>query len=111
GLLRSLKDMQKQFRASGVFLDTVDIAGLRHTFSDMDNDALFVLARDTGGQVVHNKNDLSTAVSELTTSQGVVYLLGFRRTDDREHRIDVRVQEAPRGSSMFYRTGFGAAAR
>jgi VWFA-related protein len=110
-LLRYLQEMQQQFRAAGVILDSVDIAGLRHTFNNMDNDALFMLARDTGGQVIHNKNDFAAAITDLTTSQQLVYLLGFRRSDDRPHRIAVRVQGAPRGSSVFNRTGFGAPAK
>jgi VWFA-related protein len=106
-LMRILEEMHRRFQSAGVILDGVDIAGLRHTFNNLSNDALFVLARGTGGQVVQNKNDLTAAITDLTTSQQIVYLLGFRRTDNRPHRIDVRVNGAPRGSDVFHRTGFG----
>jgi VWFA-related protein len=106
-LMSRLSDMHKRFRSAGVILDSIDIAGLRHTFDYRDNDALWLVARGTGGQVVHNRNDLVAGITDLTTGQQVVYLLGFRRTDARSHRIDVRVTGAPRGSSLFYRTGFG----
>ena len=108
-LFSKLDAMDRKFRAAGVILDTVDIAGLRHSWDYRDNDALWQLARGTGGQVVHNKNDLVAAIGDLTTSQQIVYVLGFRRTDNRPHRIDVRVNGIPRGSSLFYRTGFGDA--
>lgn len=106
-LMAKLNEMNARFRAAGVILDSVDIAGLRHTFDSGDNDALWVIARGTGGQVVHNKNDLVAGITDLTAAQQMVYLLGFRRPDNRPHRIDVRVSGAPRGSSVFYRTGFG----
>jgi VWFA-related protein len=110
-LMRILNEMYRKFQAAGVILDSVDIAGTRHTFNNLDNDALFMLARGTGGRVMQNRNDLSEAITDLTTTQQVVYLLGFRRRDDRAHRIDVRVNGAPRGSNLFYRTGFGSPTR
>ncbi|HEY8182000.1 MAG TPA: VWA domain-containing protein [Thermoanaerobaculia bacterium] len=106
-LMARMNDMHKRFRAAGVILDSIDIAGLRHTFDYRDNDALWLVARGTGGQVVVNKNDLVAGITDLTTAQQLVYLLGFRRTDNRAHRIDVRVKGAPRGSNIYYRTGFG----
>jgi VWFA-related protein len=106
-LMARMKDMHKRFREAGVILDSIDIAGLRHTFNNLDNDALWLVARGTGGQVVVNKNDLASGITDLTTAQQFVYLLGFRRTDNRAHRIDVHVNGAPRGSNIYYRTGFG----
>ena len=106
-LVARMDEMSRRFRAAGVILDSIDVAGLRHTFDTLENDALWLLARGTGGQVVVNKNDLTAGITDLTTAQQVVYLLGFRRTDNRPHRIDVSVTGAPRGSNVYYRTGFG----
>jgi hypothetical protein len=108
-LMGRMTDMHKRFRAAGVILDSIDVAGLR-TRSTISNDGLWVLRAD-GRAVVVNRNDLTTGITDLTTAQQFVYLLGIRRTDNREHRIDVRVSGAPPRSNIYYRTGFGAPQR
>jgi len=111
-LMRTLEEMNRRFRAAGVMLDSVDVAGLRHSMAVDENEAaLWMLARGTGGQVIHNQNDLSGALTALTSTQQVVYLLGFRRTDNRAHSIEVHVDGAPHGSNLYYRTGFGESAK
>jgi len=91
-----------------VMLDCVDVGGITIGANTSHRDALAMVSRDTGGQIVDNTNDLAAGLTELTRSQQVVYLLGLRRHDDRPHRIVVRVKGAPRGSSVFYREGYGA---
>src|SRR5262249_33493702 len=49
GLLRGLA---KHYAAAGVFLDAIDIVGLRPMQTAADNEALFTLTRDTGGTVI-----------------------------------------------------------
>ena len=73
----SQQRMQKKFAAAGVFLDAIDVAGLRPYDAPYD-DSLHFLVADTGGQVVEHRNDLAGAMKHLTDSQQVVYLLGFR---------------------------------
>jgi len=90
-------------------LDTVDIKGLRHSFQDLENDALYMLSRGTGGRVMVNRNDLVEAVDSVTTAQSVVYVLGFHPADRKRGRISVRVKGLPRGSEVSYREGFGLA--
>jgi hypothetical protein len=51
-LLRYLKDMYARFTAASVFLDAIDIQGVRPGQTAVDNEALFTLTRDTGGTVV-----------------------------------------------------------
>jgi len=109
-LLNLVKQMHQSFVSAGVTLDTVDIKGLRHTFSDLENDALYMLARDTGGRVIANRNDLVDAVDTLMKAQRVAYVLGFRQGDRKKGRVSVRVTGAPRGSEVSYREGFGYAA-
>jgi VWFA-related protein len=106
-LLGLVKTMHQTFLSAGVTLDTVDIKGLRHTFTDLENDALFMLSRDTGGRVIANRNDLVEAVDTLMKAQRVAYVLGFRQGDRKQGRVSVRVNGAPRGSEVSYREGFG----
>jgi VWFA-related protein len=99
--------MQKKFAAAGVFLDAVDIAGLR-PYDAPPNDALHFLVADTGGRVMQNRNDLTMAMQRLTDSQQVVYMLGFRAPDTgrKQNEISVHVTGAPRGSYVSYRESY-----
>ena len=108
-LLNLVKTMHQTFLSAGVTLDAVDIKGLRHTFNDLENDGLYMLARDTGGRVIANRNDLVEAVDTLMKAQRVAYVLGFRQGNRKQGRVTVRVTGAPRGSEVSYREGFGYA--
>jgi len=106
-LVDLVKRMHDIFVSAGVTLDSVDIKGLRHTFNDLDNDALYMLSKGTGGRVIDNRNDLVAAVDTLVQSQRTVYLLGFRQGERKRGRISVRVNGLPRGAEVSYREGFG----
>ncbi len=108
-LMTLVKQMHQTFLSAGVTLDAVDIKGLRHTFADLENDGLYMLARDTGGRVIANRNDLVEAVDTLMKAQRVAYVLGFRQGNRKKGRVTVRVTGAPRGSEVSYREGFGYA--
>jgi VWFA-related protein len=99
--------MQKKFAASGVFLDAIDVTGLR-PYDVPSDDSLHFLVADTGGQVVEHRNDLRAAMQRLTDSQEVVYVLGFHppSTGRTQNQIAVRVTGAPRGSNIGYRESY-----
>jgi VWFA-related protein len=101
--------MQKKFAAAGVFLDAINVDGIRSYDAPYD-DSLHFLVADTGGQVVEHRNDLVLAMNRLTNSQQVVYLLGFRapQTGRGENRISVRVSGIPRGSNVAYRESYSS---
>ena len=103
------QQMQKKFAASGVFLDAVDVAGLRPYDAPYD-DSLHFLVADTGGQVVEHRNDLVGAMKHLTDSQQVVYLLSFRapQTGRKQNSISVHVAGTPRGSNVAYRESYSS---
>lgn len=112
GLARSnrlLQDMAHAFEAAGVVVDAIDIDGVRVGTSDAA-ESLVMVAQYTGGDVVHNRNDLARALTDLTAAQRVVYILGFNRGKLRGGTISVRVNGVPAGTRLTYRTGFGAAA-
>lgn len=104
----TLQKMLEAFQAAGVFLDAVDIEGLR---SDIDtsfnNDSLQMMAHGTGGEFIQHRNDFASAVTDLTTRQQMVYLLGFDRHDLMHGKITVKVHGLPRGARLSYRQGFG----
>jgi hypothetical protein len=102
-----VKQLHDTFVSAGVMLDTIDIKGIRHSFMDLENDALYMLARGTGGRVVVNRNDLVEAVDAVTTAQSVVYILGFHPGGRSRGSIAVKVKGLPRGAEVSYREGFG----
>lgn len=108
-LLGFVNEMHDVFASAGVMLDAIDIKGLRHTFDSMENDALYMLARGTGGRVVANRNDLVEAIDSVTTAQSAVYILGFNPRDRKRGRITVKVRGTPRGAEVSYRQAFGYA--
>ncbi len=101
--------MQKKFAAAGVFLDAIDVAGLR-PYNEPPNESLHFVVADTGGQVVEHRNDLTAAMQRLTDSQQVVYVLGFRAQDTgrKQNTISVHVNGAPRGSRVAYRESYSS---
>jgi VWFA-related protein len=110
---RSLKAMIRSFNSAGVFLDAIDIAGVRASWSSSsDSEGLTVLARDTGGQVVLNHNDLGQAIQTLADSQRIVYTLAFHAKDTgkADNSISVKLKNVPRGVSMTYRPGYSTVA-
>jgi VWFA-related protein len=106
-MLDLVKKMHETFVSAGVTLDSVDIQGLRPTISDLGNDALYMLSRDTGGRVIANRNNLVEAVDTLMQAERTVYLLGFRQGDRKHGRITVHVSGLPHGAEVSYREGFG----
>ena len=106
-LLDLVKRMHETFVSAGVTLDSIDIKGLRHTFTDLDNDALYMLTKGTGGRVIDNRNDLALALDTLVQAQRMVYLLGFRQGQRKHGSISVRVTGLPHGTEVSYREGFG----
>ncbi len=134
---RALQEMFSSFRAAGVFIDAVDIAGLRTNWDTTTqatrvretdalglplaiaqlraaldvNDSLRTVAAGTGGEFVHNRNDLGNALTDLTNGQKVVYIVGFNRRGSSSGWVSVRVNGVPPGTRVTHRLGFGAASR
>jgi VWFA-related protein len=100
---RYLHEMVEAFRGAGAFLDSIDIVGSRPADA---SESLRRMAEPTGGETIRNRNDLAAAMTRLTASHDVVYLLGFRRGDAAAGEIDVRVAGVPRDARISFRTGF-----
>jgi VWFA-related protein len=111
GVTRAAKEMYARFTRAGVFLDCIDIEGLRPSISsNADSEGLSMLARDTGGQVVLNRNNLGEAMQTLADMQRVVYVLGFHATDTgkRENKIEVKLRGVD-GVKVTYRPSYSSA--
>jgi VWFA-related protein len=106
-LVDAMNKMAAAFRASGAVVDTVDL-GLPAQNSVM-NDALHLIAHETGGQFIHHENDLKVALDRISTSSAVGYRLGFKKPHDAkkgDNAIDVKVRNLPSGARVSFRRGF-----
>ena len=102
-----MQEMFGHFTAASVFLDAIDIEGLRPDQRINDTDGLFALTHDTGGTLVARTSDMNVAIQELTDKQRVVYVLGFRPTSGRRtNGIRVKVRNAPSGARVTYRPSY-----
>jgi len=111
-LLDDLKAMANAFRNSGAVVDSIDLGStLTDTgFRDsLENDALHLMANQTGGQFVQHENNLKTALNRISTVSASGYRLGFnmpKNAKKGDNTIDVKVRNVPRGTTVSFRRGF-----
>ncbi len=104
---RDIQTMYGHFTAASVFLDAIDVEGLRPGQRIVDTEGLYALTHDTGGTLIERTNDMNVAIQELTEKQRVVYVLGFRPTSGRKtNGIRVNVRNAPSGARVAYRPSY-----
>ncbi|HEV2719645.1 MAG TPA: VWA domain-containing protein [Thermoanaerobaculia bacterium] len=116
GAQNMLETMAQIFRRAGVVLHAVDLRGLRldvdhgHGVPDDNDDALFLVARPTGGDVFRNSNDLAGSFARMLRAQEVVYVLGFQasvKNPGALHDLSVKLAGgAPRGATLSYRRAY-----
>lgn len=100
-----LRRMDRTFQHSDVFLHTLDLEGLRANV--VSQDPLQLLATGTGGEYVHDRNDLTAALGELSDQFAHGYRLGFHPTNVRAGHNDIRVKvRNARLADVRYRYGF-----
>ncbi|HEY4564761.1 MAG TPA: hypothetical protein VIJ36_17380, partial [Thermoanaerobaculia bacterium] len=76
-------------------------------------EALFNMAKSTGGELFENFNDLSTAMGQMLRRTGVTYVLSFQPAEDVKpdgayHKLRVELKNAPRGARVVARQGYYA---
>lgn len=123
-----LEDMLEAFRRADCTFETVDIGGLRPSGGvDQGNrraverdragrsgrsDSLALIAAATGGELIQNFNNLSTALGEVLERTGVTYLLSFQPPDlipdGSYHRLEVKLENGPKGAVVVHRPGYFA---
>jgi len=109
-LLGALIKMHRTFTSSSVFLDAIDIGGLRPMQRMSDNEALYAMTLDTGGEVVDGSNDLGRSMQRLSDLQHVAYVLSFNahKSGRAYNKIVVKLVDAPRGSHASYRQSYAS---
>jgi len=107
GLLHDLRSMAGAFRSAGAVVDAIDLGdSLRDSF---ENDALHLMAQETGGQFVQHENNIKEALNRISTASAVGYRLGFnmpKNAKKGDNTIDVKVRNVPRGTTLSFRRGF-----
>lgn len=110
-----IEKMQQTFHGANAFLHALDTAGLRHSYNPSrrsfdvgPGDSLRQLSTATGGEWLHNSNDLAGALAHLSDTYRRAYILGFRTATARpgHNSIVVRVKNLPKGAHVSYRNGF-----
>ncbi|HEX3109149.1 MAG TPA: VWA domain-containing protein, partial [Thermoanaerobaculia bacterium] len=111
-LINDLRAMANAFRNAGAVVDTVDLGatvsdtGFRDSF---ENDALHLMARETGGHFIQRENNLKKALTEVSTLSAVGYRLGFnmpKNAKKGDNTIAVKVRNVPAGTTVSFRRGF-----
>jgi VWFA-related protein len=111
-LMQDLGSMANAFRAAGAVVDTIDVGGTfkEGTFRDsFENDALQMMAHETGGQFVQRENNIGKALNRISTASAVGYRLGFnmpKNAKKGDNTIDVKVRNLPAGTTLSFRRGF-----
>jgi VWFA-related protein len=109
-----LARMIQTLRRSDIVLDAIDIRGLR-TDIDVSQgvqrstavESLYLLTRDTGGEVFRNANDLSESFTRMLKQQEVTYILAFSSPTSSPGKFhDLKVKVHTPGAVVLNRTGY-----
>jgi hypothetical protein len=106
-ILDLMQGIFRSFRRTGWAVQSVNLNGL-----GFGRDSLLLLAKETGGQLFTNSNDVGQLVREVEARTRVVYMLTFQpdalAPDGSYHRLEVRLVDAPPGSRAVHRPGYYA---
>ncbi|HEY8020427.1 MAG TPA: VWA domain-containing protein [Thermoanaerobaculia bacterium] len=114
--------MLDTFRRADCTIESFDIGGIdapagadvrrgRPGAQNRNDDSLFLLAHDTGGELYRNSNDISAGMARLVERTSLVYVLSFEPAvlpaDGRYHRLRVELKHG-RGMQVTARPGYYA---
>ncbi len=106
-ILDLMQGIFRSFRRYGWAVQSVDLNGL-----GFGRDSLLLLAKETGGQLFTNSNDVDLLVHEVEAQTRVVYMLTFEpdalEADGSYHRLEVRLTGAPASARAIHRPGYYA---
>jgi VWFA-related protein len=114
-----MEEMLEAFRRADCVIQAVDVAGLRAGVVGQaqwagGKDSLFLMARDTGGELFENTNELDVAVAKVLERTSVTYVLAFQPNaadvprDGSYHRLRVELKNGPKGARLVHRPGYYA---
>ncbi len=106
-ILDLMQGIFRSFRRYGWAVQSVNLNGL-----GFGRDSLLLLAKETGGQLFTNSNDVGRLVREVEVQTRVVYILTFEPdplvADGSYHRLEVHLVGAPSGARAIHRPGYYA---
>ncbi len=117
GSQNSVEKMLEAFRRADCAIQAVDIGGLRAAGDQggqraSGREALFNMAKSTGGELFENFNNLQTAMGQMLRRTGVTYVLSYQpdslKPDGSFHPLKVELKNAPRGARVVSRPGYYA---
>ena len=119
-LLGEVERMLEELRRADCVVQSVDIGGLRGTAGSRGalgyerkggKESLIQLARDTGGDLYENFNDLSAAMGQMLERTGMTYVLTIQpqaAPDGEYHPLRVELRGGPKGARLVHRPGYFA---
>ncbi|HEV7507711.1 MAG TPA: VWA domain-containing protein [Thermoanaerobaculia bacterium] len=117
GSQNAVEKMLEAFRRADCAIQAVDIGGLRAGNDQgaqrpSGREALFNMAKSTGGELFENFNNLQTAMGQMLRRTGVTYVLSYQpdslKPDGTFHPLKVELKNAPRGARVVSRPGYYA---
>ena len=112
-----LEKMLTEFRRADCQIQAVNIGGLRAMANEgrlgsKGRDSLLTMAKDTGGELYENFNDLAGAMGQMLRRTGVTYVLSFQpeglKQDGKFRNLRVELKGGPRGARVVHRQGYYA---
>ncbi len=111
-----LERMLAEFRRTDCVIQAVDIGRLRAGGDQAPRasgiDTLVMMAKDTGGEIYQNYNDLGAAMGKMLERTSVTYLLTFQpddlKPDGKYRKLTVKLKNGPKGAEIVYRPGYYA---
>lgn len=108
-----LQELLRGIRNSGWTVFAVDVRGIPEARQrGYSADSLLYLAKETGGELQENFNNLSQATARVLRRTGASYVLSFQPQDlawdGKYHEIEVRLARPLRRAQIFHRPGYYA---
>lgn len=123
-----IASMLEEFRRAGCVIEAIDVGGLRGaadiqtqqvggqqvgsdpSISTAGQDGLFVMAHETGGDLVRNTNDIGGAMRSALGRSSLTYVLTLAPqgvpANGGYHPLVVKLKNAPRGARVAARAGY-----
>jgi VWFA-related protein len=111
-----MEEMLEEFRRADCIIQAVDVGGLREGVVASSQwtggkDSLLLMAKETGGELFENYNQLGVAVAKVLERTSVTYVLAFQpdvKRDGSYHRLKVELKNGPKGARLIHRPGYYA---